>query len=434
MLLYLRGDMSDIQPARSQVSGFSCAAAHDARGRRRSKGPKRSAALRDWEWEKLVADNLSTLDSAWCMLLDTPGLAEEVHVESRSAVLVCGFTCRSTSATLTTTRCAVLFRRLLGVSMVSSAFVTYRDAFLFALSVHWDVDVARYDLSPEQSQAAFALVDLLAADLTYGRGRTGASQGSDAASTPGAAVPDQPSQTDDDRAEGAGHGSARHGSAGDAMEVLEKYAMTKKNIRSVRKQAGASCWAIRLGRIPEGILIHLREADADGAPMELDGGRSQCATEPASQGARLEIALDIWSVILRTEVGAQALLKDKYREAKARQKRKAKRADKRERKGKGRGRTGRKGTRSYSSSESSSGSSDVSDSSSDAASRPARKPSSSSASPDYQRVFESAQHAPRAPAFVWIKGELHFRSRNSGDLVNCVRQPKTPCRVCGHRH
>ena len=41
---------------------------------------------------------------------------------------------------------AVLFRRLLGVSMVSSLFVTYRDAFVFALSVHWDVDVARSSL------------------------------------------------------------------------------------------------------------------------------------------------------------------------------------------------------------------------------------------------------------------------------------------------
>ena len=83
------------------------------------------------------------------MLLDTPSLAEEVLVESRTAVLDSGFTCWTTSMTLTTTRCAVLFGRLLGVSMVNSAFVTYRDAFLFSLSVHWDVDVARYDLSPK---------------------------------------------------------------------------------------------------------------------------------------------------------------------------------------------------------------------------------------------------------------------------------------------
>ena len=49
-------------------------------------------APRDWDWEKLVADDLSTLDSVWCMLLDTAGLAEEVPVESRTAVLDCGFT------------------------------------------------------------------------------------------------------------------------------------------------------------------------------------------------------------------------------------------------------------------------------------------------------------------------------------------------------
>ena len=79
------------------------------------------------------------------------GLAEDVPVESRTPVLDRGFTCWNFSLTLTTTRCAVLFRRLLGVPMVSSEFVTYRDAFLFALSVHWDVDIAKYDLTPEQS-------------------------------------------------------------------------------------------------------------------------------------------------------------------------------------------------------------------------------------------------------------------------------------------
>ena len=111
--------------------------------------------LRKWDWEKLVEDDRQTLDTDWCTLRDTPGVAEDVPVESRTPVLDCGFTCWNSSSTLTTTRCAVLFRRLLGVPMVSSEFVAYRDAFLFALSVHRDGDVARYDLSPEQFQAAF---------------------------------------------------------------------------------------------------------------------------------------------------------------------------------------------------------------------------------------------------------------------------------------
>ena len=140
--------------------------------------------------------------------------------------------------------------------------------------------------------------------------------------------------------------------------------------------------------------------------------------------------LEIWSVVLRTEEGAQALLKGKYREAKVRQKRKAKRAEKRDCKGRDHG--GMKNKPSYSSSESSSGSSDFIDSSSDDGGRAARKSSSSSTTLDCQRVFENTQHASRAPAFVWIKGEPHFQSRNSGDLVNYARQPKTPCRVCGH--
>ena len=112
--------------------------------------------------------------------------------------------------------------------------------------------------------------------------------------------------------------------------------MTKTNILALRKQARASRWAIRLGRLLEGILLETVDPDADGTGMEPDGGRSQCATKPASQGAKLEVALDIWSVIPRTEDGAKALLKDKYREAKARQKRRAKKAQRRDRKGKGR--------------------------------------------------------------------------------------------------
>ena len=98
-----------------------------------------------------MAEDGAVLDKAWCTVLDTPGLAEDVPVESRNVVLDCGFTSSNVFSTRNTTRCAVLFRRVLGVSMVSSSFVTCRDAFLFALFVHWDVDMATYDLSLEQS-------------------------------------------------------------------------------------------------------------------------------------------------------------------------------------------------------------------------------------------------------------------------------------------
>ena len=223
-------------------------------------------------------------------------------------------------------------------------------------------------------------MDLLAADLTYGRGRAGASSGTETTPHTGAAVPDQPSKIDDDRADGAGPGLT-----GDAAQVPQEYAMTKKSSRAVRKQAGASRWAIRLGRLSEGIVVEAGDLHAEGTAMDLDGGRVECATKPALQGAKPEIALDICYVVLRAECGALALLKDKYREAKGR----AKRADKRDSKGKGRSHAGAKGTRSYSSSQCSSGSSDVTVNCSNGGIRPARKPLGSSATPHYQRVFES---------------------------------------------
>ena len=120
-----------------------------------------------------------------------------------------------------------------------------------------------------------------------------------------------------------------------------------------------------------------------------------------------------------------ALLKDRHREAKAKRKRRKKGALKREKKSKERDHPKGKSRRS-------SASSGSLDSSSEGGPRATQSSFSVPSGPNYQRVFETTQHAPGAPAFVWKKGEPHFRSRNSGDLVNCAKQPKTPCRVCGH--
>ena len=115
--------------------------------------------------------------------------------------------------------------------------------------------------------------------------------------------------------------------------------------------------------------------------------------------------------LLRTEEGAQALLTDKYREAKACQKRKAKRAD---RKGTGRDHDGTKNKCSYSSSEMSPGSSDFTDSSSEDGGRVARKSSSSSPTPDYQRVFESTQHSAWGACLRVDKGRAPIRKLQPG--------------------
>ena len=49
--------------------------------------------------------------------------------------------------------------------------------------------------------------------------------------------------------------------------------MTKQNIRAVRKQAGASSWAIRLGRLLESIIVDTADREVSSAGMDVDGGR-----------------------------------------------------------------------------------------------------------------------------------------------------------------
>ena len=168
---------------------------------------------------------------------------------------------------------------------------------------------ARYDLSPEQSQAAFAMVDLLARYQTLGGRAQGAGEphhhgghgDRDGARRTGATV------------EGVG---APVGADADC-KAPDKYAMTKSNIRAVRKQAGASRWAIRLGRFMEGALANVEAHDVTQETMHLDPELRQCATQPVHTGIRMKLALEVWSVVLRTEEGAMALFKDRPREAKA---------------------------------------------------------------------------------------------------------------------
>jgi len=115
----------------------------------------------DWGWEHLLAENLDLLDQGWSHLLKHPDKAEDIPEEHRSNVLTAGYNVWINSSHLTTRRGTVLFKQMLNVHMVSSTFQYYRDCFLFALRVSWDVDVRRFDLTPDQSQAAFAYVDIM---------------------------------------------------------------------------------------------------------------------------------------------------------------------------------------------------------------------------------------------------------------------------------
>ena len=55
----------------------------------------------------------------------------------------------------------MLFHRELGVPIVNSSFTYYRDVFLLALAVRWDLEVARFDLVPDQARAAFSLIKFM---------------------------------------------------------------------------------------------------------------------------------------------------------------------------------------------------------------------------------------------------------------------------------
>ena len=86
----------------------------------------------------------------------------------------------------------------------------------------------------------------------------------------------------------------------------DKYAMTEANIRAVRKQAGASRWAIRLGQLIEHIL---EEPPPD---VDVRMGDVYGDVWPPIAGHRsLEMAAGLWEIVLTTEDGARALLKDK---------------------------------------------------------------------------------------------------------------------------
>ena len=49
-----------------------------------------------------------------------------------------------------------------GVPLVSADFAQYKNSFLFALSLFWEVDVPKMDLSDRASEAAFGLAAVFA--------------------------------------------------------------------------------------------------------------------------------------------------------------------------------------------------------------------------------------------------------------------------------
>ena len=178
----------------------------------------------------MLANEPKVMDAAWSTFIAMAHLTDEVPIKSRRGVLHCGFTFLVQSESLNTTKCAVLFNKNLGLPIISSSFTYYCGVFLFAVAVQWDVNVARFDLVSEQSQAAFAFVDLMQhndhhCDHSAGPPMPRAHAGH--AASPGA------ERTDDTKV-------IIDAPEGTESAIPPKYALNKANVHAMRKLAGAS--------------------------------------------------------------------------------------------------------------------------------------------------------------------------------------------------
>ena len=116
----------------------------------------------DWSWERLISEQHDVLDAAWSALVAQPKLAMKIPAEHQATVLLAGSATWTSSNRVKTTSLARIFFDQLGVTMVNSSFSYYRDALLFGMMLNWGLEVQSFDLTTEQSAAAFALAQRLA--------------------------------------------------------------------------------------------------------------------------------------------------------------------------------------------------------------------------------------------------------------------------------
>ena len=88
------------------------------------------------------------------------GLRKIIDDEKAAAVLAAGATWNGNG--WNTYKASRALMGLTGVPLVSQPFDEYRNSFLFALSLLWEVDVQALQLSDRGSEAAFALAKVLA--------------------------------------------------------------------------------------------------------------------------------------------------------------------------------------------------------------------------------------------------------------------------------
>ena len=292
---------------------------------------------------------------------------------------------------MNTTSLARIFFDQLGVTMVNGPFSYYRDALLFGKVLNWGLEVQSFDLTTEQSAAAFALAQMV--------------------------VRPPPSATQTPMAT---HGAQEYTEAGEQTpEKSQKVrydALAMKNAKTIRKRTGATTWTQKLAKALEHYLKAQRELP------EEEYMPGQPALEMQVQVGE-ELAADVWSIILHCDdLGKKALKSaNKHRKKKEKLKRKH------HKKAKARAVGPKKHLSDSSRSEEDSSNSSSDLSSSLSLGETPRKGTSHSAS-----AWSSS--SPAKPTMVIIDGREHLRGKTSSNPIDCSRPPQTKCRFRKAHH
>ena len=114
-----------------------------------------------WQWTKTVA---KALGAVFLFNVELAQTLKDLIAEQAGALLQAGS--KWAGSGWSTARAFTQLQPTVGVPLVQSSISTYRDSWLFALSLFWDVEVGLLDLPDRGAEAAFALC----ARLSEGRG------------------------------------------------------------------------------------------------------------------------------------------------------------------------------------------------------------------------------------------------------------------------
>ena len=339
-----------------------------------------------------------------------------IPLQHRTEVLVAGVAGWSRDGvSWSAVKLARTFHETLGISFQSPHPQWYVDALLYGLTLAWGVEVTAFSLSAEEAAVGFAVCDLIAKPPRKSASRRGGvgikgerhSQGKNAKPETNSGM-----ALDEEAGAGAGEREGGGGPAAAEEDELTYKEPSFKNAKWMRKRPGAPRWTVKVCRLVE----RLMEAE-----------ESETATEVST------IIDDVWQLLLDCDKSGKDAVKAKIKEVKKRNKKKVNKQRRKEKKKEMKERRSsrrEKGRRRSSDSDLSS-----TDSSSDSASDTSSSASSSSSGRHSKRKSRGGtQGSTSQPEFKWIDGKRHFRSKKTGDWVNCENPPKTACPECGGHH